>query len=170
MSRVEKKGNHVIITLMAFDRRHCQSIKGIESVWSGEAGFVCMSGLPDRKANEKMGKIKGDSGVFAEETPPLTSLSFVLNSNLFWEAGAFPTFRLSACEWRLWLCRSHLQPAVEDVFLLGACRCFAVGAAVKKKKNCKIVKHYFGRDWCACGWRHWHGGQISWPQDPVEPT
>lgn len=32
------------------------------------------------------GQIKGASSVCGWETPPLTSLSSVLNSNLFWEA------------------------------------------------------------------------------------
>lgn len=59
-----------------------KSIKGIESVWSVGVGFVCTSGLPDRKADEEMEKIKGDSGVFADRRRllwPLWALFWIPN-------------------------------------------------------------------------------------------
>lgn len=83
-----------MITLILFDGRTCQTNKKIQSFSSLKAEYLmgCMF-LHVRfvvnarqKDRWKDGQMRGDSTVCWWETPPLTSSSSVLNSNLFWEA------------------------------------------------------------------------------------
>lgn len=111
-----------------------KSIKGIESVWSVGVGFVCTSGLPDRKADEEMEKIKGDSGVFADRRRllwPLWDLFWIPNS--FGKLEFCPHFPSQIYKSRFWF-GGFTAAESGDFLLLFACRCVSVGAA-----NCEIL-------------------------------
>lgn len=134
LSRAKKKNTLSSLYWYPLTESTVKSIKGIESVWSVGVGFVCMSGLPDRKAIEEMEKNqRRQRRVCWSETPPLTSLSSVLNSKLFWEAGVLPALPLSFYKSRFWFGR--FVAAGSGAFLpLLARRCVSVGAA-----NCEIL-------------------------------
>lgn len=95
VSRAERKKNDEMITLITSDGRSCQQNenKSLSASSSREEYLMrCMfvhvrcAVKARRRDRWKDGQMRGDSSVCWWETPPLTSSSSVLNSNLFWGA------------------------------------------------------------------------------------
>lgn len=116
----EKNNNHVIFCWYPLTEATISQLRELEAFDLQKldlfAREVCRTGKRMKR------------WVKSKVTAALTSLCSVLNSKLFWEAGVFPTRPLSVYELRLWFGR-FTCPAMEDVFLFGACKCVSVGAA-----------------------------------------
>lgn len=132
--------------------RLTESIKGNESLWSVEVGFVCTSGPAVRKANEKMGKSKATAACLLIEDASFDLFELVWIPNYFGKLESCPHFlSLSANQDFDLVDGGHSRGGFSSAW------CLLAGVLLREQRPVKYWAHgCFGRYWCACGSRHWH--------------